>query len=148
MSKKNSSTPSRAAARTAAVQALYMIELIEAKPEKVIEDFQSGAMPEEAGLPANFDQEMFSTIVHRAVAMQTDIDAALTEHLDKGWPLPRLEKILRALLRAATAELLSEKANAAVIINDYVDVAHSFFSGKEPALANAVLDKVAASKKA
>src|SRR5688572_29307109 len=117
MSKKSSSTPQKAAARTAAVQALYLIELIEAKPEQVIEDFQSGAMPEEAGLPVNFDKEMFSTIVHRAVAMQSDIDTALIQHLDESWPLQRLEKILRALLRAATAELLSEKANAAVIIS-------------------------------
>jgi N utilization substance protein B len=147
MSKKNSSTAEKAAARTAAVQALYMIELMDAKPERVVEDFKSGAMPEEAGVPAKFDQDLFSNTVHRAMAMQADVDAALTAQLDKNWPLPRLEKIMRALLRAGTAELLSGKGNAAVIINDYVNVAHSFFSGKEPAMANAVLDKVASSRK-
>ena len=147
MADKNPSSAQKSAARTAAVQALYLIEVMGEEPEKVVSDFQEGAMPEESGLPADFDKELFSTIVHRAIAMQVDIDAALSEHLDKSWPLPRLEKILRALLRAGAAELLAGKVDAPIIINDYVNVAHSFFSGKEPAMANAVLDKIAGGKK-
>jgi len=148
MSKKNSGSPQKAAARTAAVQALYMIELMEEKPEKVVNDFKTRAMPEEAELPTDFDAELFESIVHRASAMQADVDAELSKLLEKGWTVARLEKILRAILRAGAAELLAGKGNAANIIDDYVNVAHAFFSGKEPAMTNAVLDKIAGGRKA
>ena len=68
------------------------------------------------------------------------IDAALA----KGWPLTRVEAVLRAILRSATYELAFKKdVPARVVISEYVDVAHSFYDRDEPGLVNGVLDSVA-----
>ena len=134
----------KSAARMAAVQALYLIEITGQKPDKVTGDFLAGRIPAEAGaaLPADFDRELFTAIVHECTARREEVDAALSGSLDAKWPLERLEKILRALLRAGVTELLSAGVDGPIVINDYINVAHGFFSGKEPALVNAVLDKV------
>jgi len=134
----------KSAARMAAVQALYQIELSGLRPEKIIADFQAGHIPNEADVPIkDFDGELFAEIVSETVSKQAEIDQALQAHLDPRWPIERLEKILKALLRAGAAELLSAHTDAPIVINDYMNIAHGFFGGKEPALVNAVLDKLA-----
>jgi N utilization substance protein B len=68
----------------------------------------------------------------------------LVAALPEAWPLPRLDPVLRALLRAGGAELwLSDGPPAKVVINEYLDVAHGFFHGDEPRMANGVLDRMA-----
>jgi N utilization substance protein B len=68
----------------------------------------------------------------------------LAEVLPADWPLARLDPVLRALLRAGTAELWTQDGPPArVVINEYLDVAHGFFNGDEPRLANGVLNRVA-----
>jgi N utilization substance protein B len=143
-----SPTPAhKSAARMAAVQALYQIELLGVPPEKVIRDFLSGKTPVDSDVPVTtFDRELFSFIVHAAWEQGDNIDTVLKASLSEGWPLDRLEKILRALLRAGAAEILCGQVDAGIVINDYINVAHGFFSGKEPGMANAVLDKVAKTK--
>ncbi len=139
---RNSLPAQKSAARMAAVQALYLIEITGKPADKVAADFLSGHIPEEAGTPVgDFDRELFITIMRDATRRHEEIDEALKASLDPKWPLERLEKILRALLRAATAELFGP-VDAPIVINDYINVAHGFFAGKEPALVNAVLDKI------
>jgi N utilization substance protein B len=59
------------------------------------------------------------------------------------WSLPRLEVVLRAVMRAGAYELLARlEVPARVVLNEYVDIAHAFFAGKEPKLVNGVLDRI------
>ena len=63
--------------------------------------------------------------------------------LTQEWPIERLEAILRAILRAGAYELLARiDVPARVVISEYLEVAHAFFSGKEPSLVNGVLDRL------
>ena len=88
------------------------------------------------------DRELFGRIVRGIAARSDDIDGIIAGSLDTPWTVDRLELLLRAVLRAGVWELLENRdAAAAVVIADYVDVAHAFFGGKEPGLVNAVLDR-------
>ncbi len=145
-----STAPARnSAARLAAAQALYQMELVTTRPDTIIRDFLEKKMPNETGdneiaLPQDFEGPLFSAIVRNAISRKADIDGMLQTSLDAKWPFDRLEKLLRAILRAGTAELLEHGTiDTGIIINDYVNVAHGFFAGKEPALVNAVLDRIA-----
>ena len=135
----------KSAARLAAVQALYQMDFKAARAEMIIHDFMNQKMPAEGDAPTpDFDRELFASIINGTLQRMADIDPLLEANLDPKWPLPRLDKILRSILRVGAAEMLQHgKVDAAIIINDYVNVAHGFFAGKEPALVNAVLDKIA-----
>ena len=99
--------------------------------------FEDGRVPD-AEVP------LFARIVRAAVAQQDTIDRMLADALPADWPLPRIDPVLRALMRAGIAELaMAGGAPAKVVINEYLDVARGFFSGAEPGLANAVLDRLA-----
>ncbi|HTZ71286.1 MAG TPA: transcription antitermination factor NusB [Acetobacteraceae bacterium] len=142
-------TRPRTAARVAAVQALFQSEQGPENPETVIDqfvrhrfgpgDFENGAVPDAHA-------KLFGRIVRAASEKQADIDTHLAETLPPEWPLARLDPVLRALLRAGAAELITKDgAPAKVVINEYLDVAHGFFDGDEPRMANGLLDKIARS---
>ncbi len=87
---------------------------------------------------------LFARIVRTATLQQDTLDAMLAQALPETWPLERLDPVLRALMRAGGAELwMSDGPPVKVVINEYLDVAHGFFSGEEPKLANGVLDRLA-----
>ncbi|MBL6454489.1 transcription antitermination factor NusB [Belnapia sp. T6] len=136
----------RTGARVAAVQALYQSEQTGESPEAVIQQFlvhRIGGGFEEGGVP-EADRPLFGTIVRTAAKNGEKLDEILTRHLDPDWPLPRLDPVLRALLRAACAEFSEgTEPPARVVINEYLDIAHGFFSGDEPRFANGVLDALA-----
>ncbi|MEX2446391.1 MAG: transcription antitermination factor NusB [Dehalococcoidia bacterium] len=133
----------RRAARLAAVQALYQIDFSHAEPRGVVVEFLAHRLTEtdEEGAP---DQAFFSEVVHGACDRRAEIDTHIGGTLPEGWPLPRLDSVLTALLRCAVYELLARPdVPPRVAINEYVGIAHGFFSGKEPGMVNAVLDRVA-----
>jgi N utilization substance protein B len=141
----------RTASRVAAVQALFQSEQAQDNPETVIDQFvrhRLGELPgtggfEEGRVP-NAEVPLFASIVRAAVAQQDTIDRMLAEALPVGWPLGRIDPVLRAVLRAGVAELaMSSGVPAKVVINEYLDVARGFFIGAEPGMANAVLDRMA-----
>ena len=141
----------RTASRVAAVQALFQSEQAHESAEAVIDQFvrhRLGELPgtggfEEGRVP-RAEVPLFARIVRAAVAQQDTIDRMLEESLPPEWPLNRIDPVLRALMRAASAELaLSDGPPARVVINEYLDVAHGFFSGEGPRLANGVLDRLA-----
>jgi len=136
----------RTAARLAAVQALYQIELNAADVQDVVNEFvehRLGASIEDMTFLAA-DPAMFTDIVLGAVARKDRIRAVLAECLDKDRVLDRLEAVLRALLQAAVYEMLARvDVPARVIIHEYVEIAHAFFSEGEPGFANGVLDRAA-----
>jgi len=136
----------KGAARLAAVQALYQMELTGADASAVRDEFLrhrlDGESEGERLVPA--DKTLFAELLRVAVSRQIDIDNLIHAALAEGWTLARLDSTLRALLRAAAAELIAcPETPARVVINEYIDVAHAFFEGEETAFVNGVLDSLA-----
>ena len=140
----------RTASRVAAVQALFQSEQAGDSAETVIDQFvrhRLGELPGQDGFEDGRVPEaevpLFQRVVREAVRRQDAIDASLVEVLPAEWPLARLDPVLRALLRAGAAELsMTDGPPAKVVINEYMDVARGFFTGGEPGMANAVLDRL------
>lgn len=141
----------RTASRVAAVQALFQSEQAGDNAETVIDQFvrhRLGTLPEsggyEDGRVPEAEVALFARIVRAAVTGQDRIDALIAEALPAEWPMGRLDPVLRALLRAGGAELaMTDGPPTRVVINEYLDVAHGFFTGDEPGMVNAVLDRLA-----
>ena len=136
----------RRAARLAAVQALYEMELSGASVQRAVDGFnRRGATAEldEDGKVAA-DPVHMADLVRGAQARRADIDTLIGNALDKGRQLPRLEAVLRAILRCGTYELVARgDIDPPVAISEWVAIAGSFFDGPEPTLVNAVLDRIA-----
>jgi N utilization substance protein B len=140
----------RTGARVAAVMALYQSEQTGESGETVLDQFirhRLGDIPgsegfEDGRIP-EADVPLFSALVRKAASNGEAIDGIVGAHLDQDWPLPKLDPVLRALLRAAAAELQGKEPPARVVINEYLDIAHGFFGGEEPRFANGVLDAMA-----
>lgn len=140
----------RSVARLSAVQALYQIEITQSDPETVLREFlkhrleRPGGGGEEEIPLADPDAELFTDLVRGVSARREDLDGMITAALTKDWTVDRLESVLRAALRSGAYELLARPdVPARVIISEYVDIAHAFFSGPEPGLVNGVLDRIA-----
>jgi N utilization substance protein B len=141
----------RTGARVAAVQALFQSELTGESAETVADQFirhriGAGEGPEsfeDGGVPlANIP--LFQAILSAAAKGAEAADAEIRAHLNKDWTLERLDPVLRALLRAAAAELLAGKEPPArVVINEYLDVARGFLDEETARFANGVLDAMA-----
>ena len=136
----------RTAARLAAVQALYQIELTRADAVRVIAEFQAHRLsdPDEGQGLGPADPWLFERIVRGVFGERANLDRMIAASLAAGWSLERLEAILRAILRAGSWELMvNTEVPAAVIISEYLDIAHGFFQAREPAFVNGVLDRLA-----
>jgi N utilization substance protein B len=136
----------RSAARLAAVQALYQMEVAGKGLVDALAEFEAFWIGREVeGIrfePAEnaFFRDILSGVVREQRAIDQHVDAALSA----GWPLKRIEAVLRAILRAGAYELLFRRdVPARVVITEYVDVAHGFYGDDEPGLVNAVLDTLA-----
>lgn len=148
----------RRMARLLAVQALYQVAMTGQSSQEVIGEFNAlrmGTPPdgldlEELGLAdtevADCDRDFFAELVGGVARDEESLDNMLAAVLDEDWSLERLERLLMAVLRAAVFEI-SERPDvpARVVITEYVDIAHAFFSGREPAMVNGMLDNIARS---
>lgn len=146
MKKGRTGYAKRSAARLAAVQALYQMEMSGASPEAALDEQARRARDPDAE-SAKFigaDPEFLADLVRGVDARRLDVDRMLGAALSADWPLERLETVLRAILRAGAWELLSRPdIDAAVVITEYVRIAEAFFDGGEPKLVNGVLDRLA-----
>jgi len=138
----------RGAARLAAVQALYQMDIAGTDLNEILAEFESLRLGNEVDgdkyLPA--EAAFFRDIVRGVVADQRELDPAIDQALAKGWPLKRVEALLRAVLRAGCYELVSKTdIPARVIVSEYVDVANAFVDRDETGMVNAVLDMLARS---
>lgn len=137
----------RSAARLAAVQALYQMEVSGATTADVIADFTAGKLPRETEATyteTEGDLDLFKLIVEKAVDRQATLDRAIARRLSKGWRLERIDSVARAILRSGAAELEQRPdIPVAVVIDEYVEIAKSFFDGPEPGFVNATLDACA-----
>ncbi len=148
-SRKTSSAEKRqmkSAARLYAVQALFQMEAAGQTVDKVMREFEThrfGAVYEGDEM-AEGDVDLFRKTVENAVNWQAKIDQMTDRALVAKWPIDRIDPVLRALFRAAGAELLDEGTPPKVVITEFVDIARAFFpDGKEPKFVNAVLDHMA-----
>jgi N utilization substance protein B len=136
----------RGAARLAAVQALYQMDIAGAGLNDVFAEFESHWLGNEVEgekyLPA--EAAFFRDIVGGVVRDQTRLDPLVDQALARGWPLKRIDAIIRAVLRAGTYELQQRKdIPARVVVTEYVDVAGAFVDREETGMVNAVLDQIA-----
>ena len=136
----------KSAARLYAVQALFQMEHSAQTVETVRAEFlhhRFGAVYEGEEM-LDGDVELFGRVLDVAVNYQARIDQLTDRALVAKWPIGRIDPTLRALFRAAGAELEDKDTPPKVIISEYVDVARAFFpDGKEPKFVNAVLDHMA-----
>ena len=136
----------RSAARLAALQALYQLEITGISANDVIDEFIAHRFQEDGG---GHDEAFFADIVHGVLKRQVEIDRSLAGALAAGWTLTRIDSILRALLRCAAYELVGRSdVPVKVVIDEYVELARDFFDGTEPGFVNAVLDRLAHGKRA
>lgn len=140
----------RRAARFAAVQALYQTEMSGDGIDRVIAEFKAHRLaglfePLEPAAPSpKVDEVWFAIVAGGAWAGRETLDPAIESCLKDNWTLARCGYLLRACLRAGAYELASRTdVPVKVVINEYVELAHLFFSGDEPSLVNAVLDRLA-----
>ena len=136
----------RSASRLAAVQALYQMDVGGKGVVDSLAEFESFWIGREVeGVqfkPAEnaFFRDLLAGTVREQQAIDTTVDAALSD----GWPLTRIEAVLRAILRVGAYELLYRRdVPARATISEYVEIAHSFYGDDEPGLINAVLDTIA-----
>ncbi|MDB5560959.1 MAG: NusB, partial [Hyphomicrobiales bacterium] len=135
----------RGAARRAAVQALYQLDVGRQTLEDTLAQFSALHLGREIEgdeyLPG--DADFFQQIVRGVIRAQLDIDPTVDNALTEGWPVGRIDATLRAILRAGAFELLKRQdIPARVVITEYVDIAKAFYSDDAPGLVNGVLDAI------
>ena len=137
---------SKSLTRLVIVQALYQMEMAGTDVSEII-----NSLGDRLIFDNNFDylishisKKLLRDTINGVIDNQSQIDSIIKKNLSSNWRLNRLDKILKAILRAAVYEI-SYKLNtpSKVIINEYIDITHSFYSKKEPEFVNAILDKIA-----
>ncbi len=142
------------AARLAAVQALYQIEVAGGDVDDIVAQFGNRLFDRPAATEAateasseagfDFDPRFFGELVRGVTRRRDELDGLLSEALAADWPPERLQVILRCILLVGACELVARRNTPArVVIAEHVDLAHAFFAGAEPGMVNAVLDRLA-----
>jgi N utilization substance protein B len=141
----NTGRQARSVARLAAVQALYQMETAGTGVEAVVREFRDHRFDSDLdGEPlARADEAFFAALARGAVENQREIDTAISERLATGWRLDRLDATVRAILRCAAFELrFRTDVPREVAINEYLEIAKSFFGATEAGFVNGVLDTI------
>ena len=142
----STSRQQKSAARLYAVQALFQMEAIGQGADSVQKEFETHRFGAEVDgdTLAEGDIDLFRKLIDDAVNWQAKIDQMTDRALVEKWPINRIDPTLRALFRAAGAELVEGEAPPKVVISEFVDIAKAFFpEGREPKFVNAVLDHMA-----
>jgi transcription antitermination protein NusB len=141
----------RSAARLAAVQALYQLQMEKTALAKLLDEFHQHRLGravddegEDEPVYAEAEVVFFDDVVRGVAARIEEIDALIASKLAAGWTTARLDKTMLQVLRAGTYELLARPdIPVAVAINEYVEVAKAFFDDTEARFVNGVLDAIA-----
>src|SRR5574338_1011098 len=137
---------SRSAARLAAVQALYQHDMEGTPIPRLLHEFHEhrlGATIEDEQYH-DAERDFFDDIVAGVDARGADLDALIAGRLAEGWTLERLDRPMRAILRAGAYELLARPdVPVGSVISEYVDVAHAFYDKRESGFVNGLLDAIA-----
>jgi len=136
----------RTAARISAVQGLYQMDMAGTDISAVIQQIGTVRFDDQDGPGEEIrtDRQFFADVLRGVVRRQRDIDPLIDHQLATGWRLVRVDSILRAILRAGVFELMERHdVPVKVVISEYINVAHAFFSDDEPKVVNGVLDRLA-----
>jgi len=136
---------SRSAARLAAVQALYQMDMTGIDLNDVVAEFEAYRLGQEVegDQYCQAEADFFRSLVEGVVREQRQLDPLIDQHLAEGWRLTRVDSILRAILRSGAFELFMRgDVPARVVITEYVDIAHAFFGEDEPKVVNGILDRL------
>jgi len=136
---------SRSAARLAAVQALYQMDMTGIDLNEVVTEFEMHRLGQEVEGEqyCQAEADFFRNLVEGVVREQRRLDPMIDQQLAEGWRLTRVDSILRAILRSGAYELLlRDDVPARVVITEYVDIAHAFFGEDEPKVVNGILDRL------
>ena len=134
---------SRSAARLAAVQALYQQEMEEIPTARLLREFHDHRLGATIGdiTYIEAERDFFDDVVTGVEARREEIDGLISGRLAEGWTLERLDRPMRALLRAGAYELVARAdVPVASVISEYVDVAHAFYDKRESGFVNGLLD--------
>src|ERR1700761_7511940 len=155
MSKKKTGIR-RSTARLAAVQALYDNEITGDSVDTLLKNFLDEGIGNRAIVTDEEDESetevalatpdplLLAAILRGSLAQAAQLDEVIGNALSGDWSIERLEAVLHAILRAAAFELTAmPDTPVRVVISEYVDIAGAFYSGPEPGLVNAVLDRIA-----
>jgi transcription antitermination protein NusB len=137
---------SRSAARLAAVQALYQMEMEATPLAQLLHEFHQHRIGEtiDGATLADAEVDFFDDVVSGANDRREEIDGLISGRLAEGWKLERLDRPMRAILRAGTYELIARRdVPVGTAISEYLDVAHAFYDKKEVAFVNGLLDQIA-----
>ena len=143
---KQPRSQSRSAARLAAVQALYQQEMEGISLPRLLDEFHQHRLGKTIEDVEYADAEVafFDDVVRGVDARRDEIDARIGTRLSAGWNLARLDRPMRAILRAGTYELMARPdVPTASVITEYVDVADAFYDKRETGFVNGLLDAVA-----
>lgn len=136
----------RSAARLAAVQALYQLEMEATPLAALLDEFHQHRLGREIEDVEYVDADaaFFDAVVTGVAERRDAVDAALAARLAQGWSLARLDRTMLQILRAGAWELIARPdITVGTVINEYLDVAHAFFDAREAKFVNGVLDAVA-----
>ncbi len=140
----------RSAARLAAVQALYQMDMEKIGLARLLDEFHAhrlGAEIEDATY-AKAEQSFFDDVVAGVDARRAEIDSLIEAKLGEQWKIGRLDKTMLQILRAGSYELIARAdIPTATVIDEYLDVAHAFFDAKDAKFVNGLLDAVAKEKR-
>lgn len=143
---KSRNSKARSAARLAAVQALYQMDMEKVGLARLLDEFHShrlGAEIEDAQY-AEAEVDFFDDVVAGVNARRVEIDALIEGRLDEMWKMSRLDKTMLQILRCGTYELVARAdIPTGAVIDEYMDVAHAFFDKKDAKFVNGLLDAVA-----
>ena len=137
---------SKSLTRLVIVQALYQMEMAGTDVSDIV-----SSLGDRLIFDNNFDylishisKKLLKDTINGVVDNQSQIDSVIKKNLSSNWRFNRLDKILKAILRAAVYEISYKLSTPSkVIINEYIDITHSFYSQKEPEFVNEILDKIA-----
>jgi N utilization substance protein B len=138
--------PARSAARLAAVQALYQLEMEQPPLASLLDEFHMHRLGAEIEDDQYLDADVafFDDVVRGVAARREEIDGLLTRRLADGWSVARLDRTMLQILRAGAYELLARTdIGVGTVIGEYLDVAHAFFDARETKFVNGLLDAIA-----
>jgi len=135
----------RTRSRVAAVQAIYQLEKSDSDLPTIVKEFvfHRVGKDEESAPYEEMDKSFFKDLVEEVADNRDDVDSIIAGNLAENWTLERMDQVSHALLRCGTTELLRMgETPAKVVINEYLEAAHTFFEREEISFINKTLDKI------